>query len=440
MIRRALPPLLGAAALLVAGLGCRSSAAAFGGTPSEARANGEAFFGAVADRFTRVRRTPRFEAARLRLARHAVTPSKIWGDTGVWTSSDSDGWRNLVLAAGMRGQHYHFHERPDAAPPRRGGDSRHTIRLRRADDDEYEWITQVEHAVGASRASEIAAVFTALLDAPAGRSERELRADYRATFPRARAALGRLLTLDTLRTRALADGSSMVGLTVSMHPARLRATMPAFAAYCEKYLVPARYGLALVDAEGDRWLHAAAERGVLNLRVRTRNGQLLPLDGPARPMPERLQLHMDLFAKVRIFTVGATGLAADFSFVRTARERGWSMRWEREPEWHLPLAVRHFIRAPLRRPFERGGTTLRITVRDEDAGPTLLVRQLRTTVRESAILRWMGALGFTAMSDFTGASEVEENRFLAEAFDALRLDVRAALAASPATSIPPADR
>jgi hypothetical protein len=35
------------------------------------------------------------------------------------------------------------------------------------------------------------------------------------------------------------------------------------------------------------------------------------------------------------------------------------------------------------------------------------------------------------MSDFTGPTEEEENRFLAEAFDALRQDVRALVAAAP---------
>ncbi len=85
-------------------------------------------------------------------------------------------------------------------------------------------------------------------------------------------------------------------------------------------------------------------------------------------------------------------------------------------------------RAALRRPFEGGGTVLRITLRDGAGAQTHLTRELRTTVKESAIVRWMGSLGFTAMSDYAGKTEEEENRFLAEAFDALRLDLRGLLA------------
>lgn len=419
-------------ALVAGAAGCRAIAPAFGPSPAAARANGEAFFGAVADRFTRVQRAPKFESGRMRLGRYAMSPSKIWGDTGIWTSSGVDSSRTLVVGGALQGGRYLFTPLPEAGLPRRTGDSRHVIRLRMRGDGEYEWSTSVEHAVGEARAAEIAGVVTALLAAAEGRADRELRADYREAFPRTTAALGRLLTLDTLRTQHHADGSTTVSLGASLHPERLRATMPALAAYVEKYLVPARYHLVLADPQGGRWLDAVARNKVLTLRVRTRDGALLPLEGPARPMPEHLELRADAFAKVMIFTVGVTNLVADFSFVRGPRERGWVMRWEREPEWHLPLAVRHLIRAPLRRPFERGGSVLRITVRDSGGAQTQLTRHARTTVKESAILRWMGSLGFTAMRDYAGKTEEEENRFLAEAFDALRLDLRALLAGAAA--------
>ena len=370
----------------------------------------------------------------MRLGRYAMSPSKVWRDTGVWTSTGVDSARALVVGGALQGGRYVFNARPDVPLPRRAGDSRHVVRLRKHAEGEYEWITSVEHAVGEGRAPELAGVLAALAAAAEGRTERDLRADYREAFPRATAALGRLLTLDTLRTERLADGSTAVALAASLHPERLRATMPALAAYVEKYLAPARYHIVLADADGGRWIEAHAEKQVLTLRVRTRDGALLPLAGPARPMPERLELHVDAFAKVMIFTVGATGLVGHFSFVRTPHERGWLMRFQREPEWHLPLAARHLIRAPLRRPFEGGGTLLRITLRDSLGAQTLLARELRMTVQESAIVRWMGSLGFTAMSDYAGKTEEEENRFLAEAFDALRLDLRGILAHAPAAA------
>ncbi|MFL5583110.1 MAG: hypothetical protein ACJ8AO_22305 [Gemmatimonadaceae bacterium] len=431
MMRRAQPTLAILGVLLGAATGCRGVASAFGPSPALARAHGEALFGAVADRFTNVRRTPKFEAARMRLGRFALSPSKVWSDTGIWTSSGVDSSRTLVVSAGMQGERYVFHARADAAPPQRAGDSRHVIRLRMRGEGEYEWLTSVEHAIGEAKAPEIAGALTALLASAEGRTERETREDYREAFPRARAALGRLLTLDTLRAQRLADGSTIVSLSASMHPERLRPTMPALAAYVVKYLEPARYHAVLADRQGGHWLEADAREQVLTLRVRTRDGTLLPLEGPARAMPEHLQLRGEAFAKVMIFTVGVTDLVADFSFVRGAHDRGWLLRFDREPTWHLPLAVRHLIRAPLRRPFEGGGTVLRIAVHDSAGAQTHLTRHLTTTVKESAILRWMGSLGFTAMSDYTGPTEVEENRFIAEAFDGLRLDLRALLTGAP---------
>ena len=50
------------------------------------------------------------------------------------------------------------------------------------------------------------------------------------------------------------------------------------------------------------------------------------------------------------------------------------------------------------------------------------------TVEESAIVRWLGGLGASAMGDFAGRAEAEENRFTAEALQALRADVRAMVA------------
>ena len=38
-------------------------------------------------------------------------------------------------------------------------------------------------------------------------------------------------------------------------------------------------------------------------------------------------------------------------------------------------------------------------------------------------MRFLGNLGFTAVSDYAGKSEEDENRFLAEAFGAMRADI-----------------
>jgi hypothetical protein len=414
---------LGASAIAVAG--CRAVPQAFGPSPRAARTNAASVFSAFAARFTDVHRSPKFHAARGKLGKYALVPSKIFGDTSVWTSAPSPDSRQLVLTGSLDAKGYRFAEHPNAALPQRTGDSRHTMRLRRLGESEFEWTTGVDHAIGQMRAADIENVFGALLASAEGRGEQALRADYRTAFPRASAALGRLVSLDSLRTTPRPDGSTTIDMVATLHPGRVKAAFPALAEYLDKYVGPARYRFTLRDASGARWFDMGAANKRLVFRMRSKNGHLAPLDGgPARPMPDSLQLVGEMYAKFGWFTVGVSDLRGDFTVVRSPTERAWSLRFRREPEWHLPLASKHLIRSPLRRPFERGGTTVRVGVRD--GGPeTLLTRTARGAVKESAILRFFNSLSSTAMGDFAGKAEEEENRFTAQLFAALRDDVLA---------------
>jgi hypothetical protein len=239
--------------------------------------------------------------------------------------------------------------------------------------------------------------------------------------------MGRLFTLDTVHAVPVGDGSWLVDLRVSIHPERIRGTMPALAKYVDKYIATSRYTIQLTDGRGGRWLDARASRKVLTFRLRTRGGELLALDGPARPMPESLELHTDAYVHVMLWDVGVSGMVGDFSMVRGAHERGFAVRWRRRPEWHLPLGVRHLINGTLNRPFAGSGMQLRLTVRDADAGQTLVLRRFDAAVQESAVVRWLGSLSGRAMSEFAGQAELEENRFTAEALLAVRADAARAL-------------
>lgn len=430
-----------ASALAVAAFGaaataCRDSIAAFGPNPTTARVNATELFHAHSARFTDVQRTPKFYAARGKLGRYALTPSKLYGDTSVWTGRASDRSQLLVIQGAITNGRYVFDARPNVSLPDRLGESRHVIRLKRLGENEFEWQADVEMAVGQVRAEEFGNAFNALLATAIGRDERALRTDYRTAFPRTTAALGRLFTLDTLRGTTLRDGTTAISVVATMHPGRLRARFPAFAAYIDKYVVPARAHLTLRDHVGARWVDGTIGGRRIVLRLRTQGGALAPLDGAARPLPDSLRLHGAMSAKMGMFTVGMSDLEADFVVLRSARERAWFMRFNKEPDWHLPFAAQQLLRSPLRRPFEGGGTTLRVGIRDSAGAQTLITRNTKGVVRESAILRFLNALSSTAMSDFAGKSEAEENRFIAELFGALRDDVRslptAALAAEAA--------
>ena len=173
------------------------------------------------------------------------------------------------------------------------------------------------------------------------------------------------------------------------------------------------------------------------MRLRARGGHLMTLAGPPRPMPDSLQLRLDATARFMIFRVGFHDLVGDFTIERGEHERAWMMRFNREPGWDLPLATERLIRSPLRHPFEGRGSELRLAVRDDLGNQAMSIRQVRTAVRESAIMRWLGGLGATAFGDFTGNSEAEENRFLYEVFSAMRQDI-AALDPSPTErDVPP---
>ena len=147
-------------------------------------------------------------------------------------------------------------------------------------------------------------------------------------------------------------------------------------------------------------------------------------------MPDTLRIRFDFTTKYKLFRVGFTDMTADFVVQRGAHVAGWMLRFRQEPKWQLPLFTETLIRSPLKRPFQGRGSELYVAVRD-DAGPqTLVVRQTHTEVKESGVLRWIGSLGATAMSDFQGRAEAEENRFLNEAFAALRADAQEVLGAA----------
>ena len=70
----------------------------------------------------------------------------------------------------------------------------------------------------------------------------------------------------------------------------------------------------------------------------------------------------------------------------------------------------------------------RIGVRAGDgAAPSVLARQMRLFVQESAILNFINSLGNTAMDEFGGQVEKEENAWLHELFSSMREDARNAI-------------
>ena len=416
-----------ATAILTLGA-CRDVAPAFG-TNAAARNNADDLFGGIAQRFTNVTRSPKFLIARGKLGKKALTPSVIFNDTSVWTSWSGDTTRVLTIDGEFANNRYLFTARPwPTTPANDPGDSRHYIRLRRLGDDQFEWLTNVDITAGRIKPDEFANVISKLMLSGENRSVAELREDYRTNFPRTTAAMGRLFSLDTLVAARDPESATTMLLGVRLNPDGIRKTFPDFAKYLDKYVTPAKYKAMVTDKRGGRWIEINGDDNYMTLRLRSLNGHFAPLDGPVRPIPNDLQLTSDFTTKILFFTVGYHALVADVSAIDSDHDRGWILKFTREPDWKLPAAVSFMIHTPLKRPFQGGGALLRIVLHENPGNPTIIARRSLTVVQESAILRFLGRLGAEAMGDFVGNSETEENRFSADVFYALRNDIRALLA------------
>jgi len=404
---------------------CADSFRAIGPSPSVAEQRADDLFGAFAARFSGVERTPKYEAARLRLAQSALVPSRIFGDTSVWSSQPSANQRILLVQGGLRNAHYQLEARPSFSAISRPSDSRHSILLERVGDGAFRWETRVEFGVGTLTADDAATILSTLLRSAEGRGDRDLQVDYRGAFPRAASAFGRGFSIDSLRAVPAAGGTTNVTLMVGFHPDGMRAAFPALAGYLDKYLRPAKYHFTLGDLSSAPMFDIVGADRKLTIRYRLLRGRLVSLSGPPRPMPDTLQLRADATVKVKMFTVGFHDLVTDFVISRTPRERAWTITGQREPKWDLPLAVEHLLRAPLRRPFEGQGAMFRIGIRDSTGGQTVLTRRGRLAVQESKIMRFIGSLVSHATNELADRVELERDRFLQEAFAALQEDVGA---------------
>jgi hypothetical protein len=164
------------------------------------------------------------------------------------------------------------------------------------------------------------------------------------------------------------------------------------------------------------------------MRARTYRGELVPLAGPLRPMPDTLAVRMDFKARVKRLGVGFHDLRMELIHVRRDdAENSWVVTARREPEWDFPLAMARLIRAPLRRPFAGEGSLFRLGVRGDGTGQTVIVRQVRLIVQESAILRFLNSLSGTAFSEFEDRVDREENAWLREVFSGMAADARAGI-------------
>jgi hypothetical protein len=129
------------------------------------------------------------------------------------------------------------------------------------------------------------------------------------------------------------------------------------------------------------------------------------------------------------FEVGARRIAADLALTRAPGEKGLSARFLQEPDWRLPFLAETLLDDPLRYPFEVPGSEIEWAAR-EASGGTLLTGLYRARVRETWILRWLGGMVGSAVSEFRREAEREADQYHRECLLALRDDL-GALETSP---------
>lgn len=412
--------------MLVAGIaGCADTFRGAGPNPAVIDAHADQLFDAFATRFNQVELSPKYDAARVRLAQSALVPSRVFGDTVLWEIRPSPTMRLLYITGTTENGHYRLETRAALNAPVRPGDTRHAVALEQLAPSVYRWDTKVDLAIGTITADEMSLLLSALLRTAEGRAERELRDDYRTAFPRTTAAFGRGFAIDSIRVTPGAAGTTSIAVTAEFRPELLRPAYPALAGYVDKYLGPAKYHFALADRSGVALFDAVGRDRLLTIRYRVQQGKLTSLFGPPRPWADSLVLTTDVSLKVKHFTVGFHGLITDFVISNTGRDRSWTIAAQHEPSWDLPFVTERLIRAPLHRPFEGQGALFRLDVRDSAGTQTIFSRRTRLDIQESTIMRFLGSLASHAVGELDARVELEEDRFIRDGFVALQADVRA---------------
>ena len=376
----------------------------------------------LADRFGPVEREAGFEAIRPKLARSGLVPSLIFDDAAVWTRRGGD-WRAFDLAGYASGGAYRIGIRVEAPPPTVKGQYKSSMKLQRLAAGRFEWTATDDLAIGQARPSDLAGALDNLLHFAERSTEASARAAIAKVLPRASAQFGLLFRLETVSLQPDAQGATSVRVAVRLTPAGIGGFAPRHAAFLEKYAKPVKVSLIIADPAGVTWWTLEAADGLWTVRLRIRDGSLVPLEGLAdRNLPGHLRARADVATRIGRFEVGAQRLAADLALTRTPVEKGFSARLLEEPDWRLPFLVETFLDSPLRYPFETPGSEVEWAIRETPDG-NFLSRRYRARVRETWILRWLGGKVDGAVGDFRRGAEAEADLYHRACLLALRDDL-----------------
>jgi hypothetical protein len=418
---------------------CAGPPPRLGATPADAQHNVGEALGALASRFGPVEREPAYDALRPRLLRASLAPSRIFDDPAAWT--ERKGEARGVGFAGFRVEgRYRMGVRAEPPSPSAAADYRGWLSLRRLGTSEFEWSVVEQLGLGPIPPDGLPAGVSALLRAAEANVGSDLGPRVRSLLPHAAKALGRGMTLEALRLDRDGAGSTGVFAAARLDLDALGKAYPSYASYLRSDSLPIRFRLELRDGGGATFWVMEGREGRYTLRARIRDGHLVPLQGPARPLPERLRLRLDITSKAGILRYGLEGLEGDLRLRGRPGEKGLEVAFRREPRWVMPFLVKPLLRASLRCPFQGEGASLAYALRENGSGLTVVSRGYRVAVKESWLLRWIGGNTGELVARFREGAEAEADQFTADALRALRADLIALFGARPPDAPPPGDR
>lgn len=425
--RMARSPLLLAPPLIVASLGACGDAARSGATPAEAQHHVGEALGALASRFGPVDRESAYDALRTKLLRASLVPSRVFDDTSAWT--ERVGETRGVGFAGFRAEGpYRIEVRAHPPAPAGPADYRGWLSLRRLGKGEFEWSSAEQLGLGPLPVEGLAEAVSEMFRAAGARGGEDLGPRMRRLLPRTAEALGRGLALEALRLDPDGAGATAVFAAARLDLDALARAFPGYASFLRLHSLPIRFRVELDDGGSGVFWVVDCREGRCTLRARLRDGHVVPLDGPLRPLPERIRLRLDLTSKAGVFRYGVEGLEGDVRLCGRPGERSFDAVFRREPGWVMPFVVKPLLRASLRRPFEGEGAFLAYALRENGSGLTLVSRNYRVAVKESWLVRWFGGNAGALVARFRETAESEADRFSAEALRALRADLITLLA------------
>jgi hypothetical protein len=418
--RRQGPPSILLLGVLLPLVGCGEAARGLAQSPAEAQTQADRLLGTLASFFGPTELEPTFAVLRPKLLRAALVPSRVFDDATAWTGGGGD-TRAAEFVGAPGPARYRVGVRASAPLPQRPGEYQGRLQLRRLEASQYEWRMREDLALGGLRGQDLAAALTMVWRRAEGLTGVEAAARMRRALPRLTAALGRLISLETLSLVPTPSGGSAVTLGLQLTPAGIRATFPRYAAFIEKYTLPMRFQAAASAGDGDPFWDLDFTQGRLTLHCRIHEGSLAPLTGPPRGLPDKIRVLLAYSMTSGHFRIGFRDLEADVSLIREPQEKGFLARFQRAPDWQLPFLVEPLLRAPLRHPFAGEGALLSLSL--HDGLPTHLVHEYRLEVEESWILRWLSGSTGALVGAFRAGVEDEADRFMGEALSALRADV-----------------